>query len=122
MIDNGNLLPLNIHFPGRLVFGSGMLNALPADVEKLGSKSVFIVTIPPLLSALSDIIAQLKEKGIAVAIDTSIKHEPSFRDFNQLLVTAKAANPDTIIGIGGGSVLDLAKLVAAPVWRFLSSD
>ena len=64
MINNGNLLPLNIHFPGRLVFGNGTINALPADVEKLGSKSVFIVTIDPLLKSLSDIIAQLKEKGI----------------------------------------------------------
>jgi len=113
MIDNGNLLPLNIHFPGRLVFGNGTLGALPADVENMGSKSVFIITIDPLLNQLADIIAQLKEKGIAVAIDTSIKQEPSFSDFDQLMVTAKATNPDTVIGIGGGSVLDLAKLVAA---------
>src|ERR1700743_3845051 len=111
MTNNGNLLPLNIHFPGRLVFGNGTLNALATDIEKLGSKSVFIVTIDPLLKSLSDIIAQLKEKGIAVAIDTSIKQEPSFSDFDKLMVTAKAANPDTVIGIGGGGVLDLVKLV-----------
>lgn len=115
MIDNGNLLPLNIHFPGRLVFGNGTLGTLPADVEKLGTKSVFIITIDPLLASLSDIIAQLKEKGIAVSIDTSIKQEPSFSDFEKLMVTANKANPDTVIGIGGGSVLDLAKLVAAQV-------
>jgi len=113
MTENGNLLPLNIHFPGRLVFGNGTLSALPIDIEKLGSKSVFIVTIDPLLNQLADIIAQLKEKGMAVVIDTSIKQEPSFSDFEKLMITAKAANPDTVIGIGGGSVLDLAKLVAA---------
>ena len=39
--------------------------------------------------------------------------EPSFADFEKLMQTVTPFNPDVVIGIGGGSVLDIAKLVAA---------
>ncbi|GGH09038.1 alcohol dehydrogenase [Silvibacterium dinghuense] len=39
--------------------------------------------------------------------------EPTIRDFNLALETARNASPTCVLGIGGGSTLDLAKLVAA---------
>jgi alcohol dehydrogenase class IV len=46
-------------------------------------------------------------------IDTSIDREPSFNDFKTLMQKVAPFNPDIVVGIGGGSVLDIAKLVAA---------
>jgi alcohol dehydrogenase class IV len=112
MIKN-NTLNLSINFPGKLVFGNGSLAALPAEIINIGCSNAFIVTIQPLLPALSEFIEQLKASNIAVTINTSIVQEPSFSDFEALLLDAKAINPDIIIGIGGGSVLDVAKLIAA---------
>lgn len=104
---------LSVNFPGKLVFGNGCLSALPGEITNTGCSSVFIITIEPLIGRLADFIASLKSNGINVTINTGIVQEPSFSDFEKLLSKAKLANPGVVIGIGGGSVLDVAKLVAA---------
>jgi alcohol dehydrogenase class IV len=104
---------LNIYFPGKLVFANNCLTDLPKEVAQLKPNQVLIVTIKALLPKLQNLIAQLENKGIAVSMDTSISQEPSFSDFETLMAKVKPLNPDVVIGIGGGSVLDIAKLVAA---------
>ncbi|HET8828155.1 MAG TPA: iron-containing alcohol dehydrogenase [Pelobium sp.] len=104
---------LNIYFPGKLVFANNCLSDLPEEVAQLKPHQVLIITIQPLLPRLQNLIAQLENKGIAVATDTSILQEPSFSDFETLMAKVTPLKPDVVIGIGGGSVLDIAKLVAA---------
>ncbi len=107
------LPPLQIYFPGKLVFANGCLENLAEEVIQLNAASVFIVTIAPLLPKLQPIIEKLKNNGIRVATDTGIIQEPSFADFEKLILKVTPLHPDVVIGIGGGSVLDIAKLVAA---------
>jgi alcohol dehydrogenase len=109
MLDN----PLKIFFPGKLVFGNGTLPQLSDDVIALNPSKVFIATIEPLRNSLTDLIASLQNNNIEILTDTSIIAEPSFADFEKLMQTVTPFNPDVVIGIGGGSVLDIAKLVAA---------
>ncbi|WP_345948168.1 iron-containing alcohol dehydrogenase [Mucilaginibacter sp. PAMB04274] len=104
---------LKIHFPGKLIFGNGSLDGLADEVLQLNAKEVLIITITPLLDKLSQLINQLQEKGITVNTDTSITQEPSFADFRTLMQSIAQQNFDVVLGIGGGSVLDVAKLVAA---------
>jgi alcohol dehydrogenase class IV len=108
-----NLQNITIHFPGKLTFGNGCIAALTDDLLRLGSQRVLIITIKPLLLQLTSLIGDLESKGIEVHIDTSVEQEPTFKDFEQLMGIATQADPDAVIGIGGGSVLDVAKLVAA---------
>lgn len=109
MLDN----PLKIFFPGKLVFGNGTLPQLVDDVIALNPSKVFIATIEPLKNSLVDFIAALQNNSIEILTDTSIIAEPTFNDFEKLMQTVAPFNPDVVIGIGGGSVLDIAKLVAA---------
>ncbi|SFD25268.1 iron-containing alcohol dehydrogenase [Spirosoma endophyticum] len=104
---------LKIHFPGKLVFGKGSLGSLTDELVQLSPKKVLIVTISPLLDQLKRLIDTLEASEIGVWVDTSIVQEPSFTDFEKLMKIVSPFNPDLVLGIGGGSVLDVAKLVAA---------
>jgi len=108
-----NLQNLTIHFPRKLTFGNGSLSALADDLLGLGCAKVLIVAIKPLLNQLSKLIADLESKGIKVDTNTDIEQEPGYNDFEKLMAIATQANPDAVIGIGGGSVLDVSKLIAA---------
>ncbi|MFL5739398.1 MAG: iron-containing alcohol dehydrogenase [Flavisolibacter sp.] len=104
---------LTIRFPNKLVFGKGNMSVLVDEVFQLGAKKVLIITIKPLLARLNEVVNGLESKSVKVAIDTSIIQEPCFGDFKKLMREVSSFNPDAVIGIGGGSVLDIAKLVAA---------
>jgi alcohol dehydrogenase len=102
-----------INNPKRLSFGPGCLPQMADDYLALGLKRLYILTIPSVVPLLSELVEKLQSKGVTIAMNTSISGEPSFTDFEQILADAKAFGADSVAGIGGGSVLDVAKLVAA---------
>lgn len=104
---------LTIHFPRKLIVGSGTVKNLPEELIQAGYQKVLVVTIIPLLPSLQTLLEQLGKASVEVMVDTSILQEPSFANFKQLMATVEPFAPDAVIGIGGGSVLDIAKLVAA---------
>ena len=104
---------LKISFPGKLVFGKNTLEQLPDEVTTLSCTKALVITITPLLNQLKGFVSKLEAGGVQVQTNTSIVNEPSFAEVQQLLQEVKGFNPDVVIGIGGGSVLDVAKIIAA---------
>jgi len=104
---------LTIQFPGKLVFGRGCLSALPDELLSMQCSTVYIITIEPLLNQIEQLTQKLETAHVKVFVNTNIVQEPTFADFESLMLEAAEINPDTVLGIGGGSVLDIAKLVAA---------
>ena len=104
---------ITIHFPWKLIFGKGKVVELKEELSRFSSQKVLIVTIEPLVLGLQKLIEEIKGASIEVLVDTSIRQEPYFSDFEKLMERVGLFNPDTVVGIGGGSVLDIAKLVAA---------
>ena len=104
---------LQVNFPARLVFGNHTLAQMVDELISLKSSRVAIVTIPALQASITPLLQQLAENGIDVLLDERIATEPYFADLHQLLDYFTPFRPDTVLGIGGGSVLDIAKLLAA---------
>lgn len=101
--------------PMKIVFGSGCLSTLCDDYLALGYKRLFVLTAPPILPLISDQLDTLRCAGVEVAIYDRIMAEPTVTDFHSVLDSACSFGADSVIGVGGGSVLDMTKLVAALV-------
>lgn len=98
---------------GALAFGPGVSLNVADDLERAGARSVLIVTMPPILAAAERIASAIRAKQLRVTIWDDCVGEPSIADFQRLMDVARSNKVDAVIGIGGGSSMDLAKLVAA---------
>jgi alcohol dehydrogenase class IV len=83
------------------------------DYIALGLKRIYILTVPQVLKQIEPVLSFLESKGIKISINTNIAGEPTFKDFSKIIKEAREFEADSIAGIGGGSVMDVAKLVAA---------
>jgi alcohol dehydrogenase class IV len=104
--------------PNRLTFGSGCLAECIRYMAGLRLLQIHIVSSPSLKALVGDIVERLTSAGCIVSVDTTIAAEPTIAMFETATAKAREANAACIFGIGGGSVLDIAKLVAA----FVDSD
>lgn len=105
--------PITLLQPQKIVFGTGCLQTFCDDYQKLGCKKLFVLTAPPILPLITPALDSLKTVGISIQVFDQIMAEPTLNDFNHILDVARTFGADSIVGIGGGSVLDAAKLVAA---------
>ncbi len=94
-------------------FGSGILPLCADDLAERGATSVFLVTTPPTLSLCNPLVDALNERGIAVTLWSELVGEPTISEFGAALLAARGCAADTVVGLGGGSAMDVAKLVAA---------
>jgi len=99
--------------PQKIVFGTGCLQTFVDDYKKLGFKHLFVITAPPIMPLIEDSMKQLSDAGISWTVYSNIKAEPTVSDFNEVLWMARSFGADSVAGVGGGSVLDVTKLVAA---------
>lgn len=105
--------PITLLQPQRIVFGTGCIQTFADDYKTLGLKKLFVLTAPPIVPLIEETLGGLKAVGIAVEVFDQITAEPTLNDFNRIVDVARRFGADSVAGIGGGSVLDVAKLVAA---------
>ena len=99
--------------PPRIVFGNGCAPQCAEFLVARGVKHVLLVsstTVLPLLDLVTD---ALKKSGVAVVLSAPVDREPTQAVFENILSAARAEKIDGVLGIGGGSAIDVAKLIAA---------
>ncbi len=105
-----------------MAFGVGCLHQCISDLERQPYRKIFVITISALAEQIKTSLDPLLETGVNLQINTSIKQEPSLDDLEKVLGEAQEFEADAILGIGGGSVLDVAKVVAAQLENVQTLD
>lgn len=99
--------------PPRIAVGEGCAKACVDFLVERGLKEAFVVTSSAVLPALAGFMESLKDGGVKAVQGPCIDEEPSVTLFERVLQSARDTTADCVIGVGGGSAIDVAKLVAA---------
>ncbi len=105
----------NWEMPGRLVVGPGCARTAGAELKKLGGSKVLIVTDKGVEGAgvLTGIIESLQAAGVGYTIYSDVEPNPSIKCVLAAAAMYKAEGCDCLLGIGGGSSMDTAKVAGA---------
>jgi len=95
-----------LHQPKRLIVGAGTVGEVGTWACDVSSTLVIATPIT------AGFVERLKLPGKVTLFD-AIPGEPDIETLDAALTAARAAKPDLVVGLGGGSVMDVAKLVAA---------
>lgn len=92
----------------------GASRRLATYVRSMGGQSVLVVTDPGVLAArlLDPVLAELERDGLKVTLFSDVQADPPESVILAAVTAAKVSSADCVVGVGGGSSLDAAKLAA----------
>jgi maleylacetate reductase len=94
----------------RVVFGSGCLTTLPLELERLGATRVMLISTPGRSSLAARVRALLGAR-VVESFERAVVHVPD--DVARTAHDAAiAADADSLLALGGGSAIGVAKAVA----------
>jgi alcohol dehydrogenase len=116
----------NWNYPTTVRFGAGRISELPEAVKVAGMKNPLFVTDPMLarLPMTAAAMQALSAAGLGAPMFSDMKPNPVDMNLAQGIAAFRAGKCDGVIAFGGGSALDVGKLIAfmagqsRPVWDF----
>jgi alcohol dehydrogenase YqhD (iron-dependent ADH family) len=120
------MFPFTIDNPVKLHFGKNVLDKLPKKLEKFGKKILLIYGKNSIKKSglYNQIINDLKDFEIIEF--SGIKSNPLYKDVDKAAEIGRKENVDMILAVGGGSVIDSAKITSITIptkcssWDFYS--
>lgn len=101
--------------PRSIIFGSGTVQRVGSEAERLGASKILIVTSHGMAKrgCIEQVTTSFSSLGLRFEIFAGVVPEPPIENAHDCLSAAKAYGADLLIGLGGGSVLDVTKKVAS---------
>jgi len=102
------------HSAGELVFGWCAVRETGEICQRQKLRKVFVLTDKVLLNVgvVHKVLESLKAAGVDAVVYPGGEPEPTLDACNRAIEAAKGYGPDGIIGLGGGSNMDMAKITA----------
>ena len=98
----------------RILFGAGSLEKIGTEAQLLKAKKALIVTDPGIIQAglIAPLQQSLEAAGLSLAIFDRVEPDPRIEVVEECLTAARKEGIDLLIGYGGGSSLDIAKVTS----------
>ncbi len=120
------MLNFRYYNPTRIIFGKGVVEKIGKEVAKYGKKALFVYGQGSIkkIGLYDLIVKKLKEAGVDFVEHSGVKPNPVLSHTRKGVEIAKKEKVEVIVAVGGGSVIDEAKAIAAgavaecDVWDF----
>jgi len=104
--------------PVHIVFGAGEINRAGALASQLGKQALLVsyqdqAVFDRLIETIS---SSLRDAGVGCTAFRGINPNPKISEIEAGVAAARVCGADMVIGMGGGSAMDAAKLIAAGVF------
>ena len=98
----------------RIINGVGSALDLAAQCRRLGVERPLLVTDPGLMSIglIQPVLAALEKEGLSPLVFDQVREDPPEATVLAAAELARRGNIDGVIAVGGGSSMDVAKVVA----------
>ena len=114
------------HNPTKIIFGQGTLDQIGTESALYGKKALYIFGKGSIKKngVYDKTVASLKSAGIELVEFGGVKANPILSHTLEGIALAKREKVDMIVAVGGGSVIDEAKAIAAgtvmenDIWEF----
>jgi len=100
--------------PSRVIFGIGTVARVGQEAQRLNAHKALIATDSGVSEAglVGKVREPLLKKGLEIEVWDHVEPEPSVVNAEKLLNYCKPKKFDLLVGLGGGSCMDVAKVVA----------
>jgi len=104
--------------PVRIIFGSGEILKVGKAAKEIGKKAILVSYEDQgsLQNSIKKIEKIIKEQNVDYVKFYKITPNPKLNEVKKGIDLCKAENVDMVIGIGGGSAMDAANIIAAGVY------
>ena len=114
------------HNPTKIIFGKDTIPSIGSETAALGKKALMIFGRGSIMkNGIYGLVTKsLQDAGLTVIEHGGVRSNPVLSHVQQGIALAKEHKIDVIVAVGGGSVIDSAKAIAAgalvehDVWKF----
>jgi len=105
----------SFNLPTRVTFGPGAIESLARQAALYGRRALVVTGKSSLAGSghRDQILASLQEQGLEIEIMSGVNPEPGLEEVGEGIRRLKECRAQLVIGIGGGSTIDVGKAVAA---------
>lgn len=105
------------HNPTKIIFGKNTIPQIGKEATPYGKKALFIYGKNSIKSngVYDKVVSSMKESGVTLVEHPGVKANPLVSHAREGVALGKKESVDFILAVGGGSVLDEAKAIAASI-------
>ncbi|MEM0049172.1 MAG: iron-containing alcohol dehydrogenase [Candidatus Bathyarchaeia archaeon] len=105
------LKPIKAIFPSSVLFGVGCIDSLGEEAKNLDASRALLIVDPVVakLGVAERAKLSLEKQQISVEIFDGVEPEPHVEIVHKTTQIVRRGNFDIVVGIGGGSTMDVAK-------------